>query len=357
MMHRPNFLARPRSLIRAFLLFVVLLGGQFSLLAGLTGLTRVQAAVHPTGLIKPVSKPSGVAALKPTHNNVATKTHRTHAGPDLKLQALAGAASYHVGNTLTLTFTVDNEIGADLVLSGVPVTVTSALPAGLTNVKAPTTNSNVWNITVSSATSPSLVKATYVGSYPIAAGTVLPAITVTGMVTNKLVGLFSDSASAAVSGDSSLGNNTANVSVNIQPDAASAAAPYLTVNEATSSGITNAAVGDTVTFNLLVTNTNAAGNENSANSITISDVIPTGLTNVSVNGQNWTIDAPAPGQVGPTLVTATYTGTYPVAPGQTLTPFSITGTLTAAALPLLTNTVIVNSPDNTDLLNNFAVFT
>ncbi len=106
-------------------------------------------------------------------------------GPDLGITDTASSASYNVGDTIAYTLTVTNAPTADSVILPVPITVTDDVFSGLSNVTASAPSG--WSISISSTTSPSTVTATYTGTFPIAAGAILPVITVTGTATQSSI--------------------------------------------------------------------------------------------------------------------------------------------------------------------------
>lgn len=111
-------------------------------------------------------------------------------------------------------------------------------------------------------------------------------------------------------------------------------------------------------FTLAVTN--VGGAFNGQNVITVTDVVPAGMTFTSISaGANFTCAPAAPIPAGGTL-TCTYTGTGPTAPNQALGSIYVTGT--ASTPPPFTNCAVVgftpasgltdaNPPDNQSCIN------
>lgn len=109
----------------------------------------------------------------------------------------------------------------------------------------------------------------------------------------------------------------------------------------------------TVTYTLTMRSATHAGTIHSGVPITLMDILPQGLSNVSANGNHWNT------QVGfkytQFVVSGTYKGNYPIAPGATLPIVTIKGTITRDANNVITNTALVNVPGNTDKAHGQAV--
>jgi hypothetical protein len=109
----------------------------------------------------------------------------------------------------------------------------------------------------------------------------------------------------------------------------------------------------TVTYTLTMRSATHAGTIHSGVPITLMDILPQGLSNVSANGNHWNT------QVGFKYtrfeVSGTYKGNYPIAPGATLPIVTIKGTITRDASNVITNTALVNVPGNTDKAHGQAV--
>ncbi len=109
-------------------------------------------------------------------------------------------------------------------------------------------------------------------------------------------------------------------------------------------------VGQSVTFDLLVTN---VSNVPVSNAISVIDSMPAGFTNLVVDGGgSWNITIPA--ETSPVEIRATYKGAFPVPAGQQLPVIRVRGLLTSAAVPSLTNVAMVNSPGDSNASNNTA---
>ncbi|MEZ5458985.1 MAG: hypothetical protein R3E65_06645 [Steroidobacteraceae bacterium] len=103
----------------------------------------------------------------------------------------------------------------------------------------------------------------------------------------------------------------------------------------TKSAATPLVVGSNADYTLTVTNGTAGGNEREDNVITVTDVLPAGLTYVSGTGSGWT--CAASGQ------TVTCTRPPALDPGATAPPLTLTVAVDAAAFPSISNTASVTS--------------
>jgi uncharacterized repeat protein (TIGR01451 family) len=109
----------------------------------------------------------------------------------------------------------------------------------------------------------------------------------------------------------------------------------------------------TVTYTLTIRNATHAGIIRKRRSITFSDTIPHGLKNIRAQGKYW--DTKVHFKAGLSLVTGTYKGSYPIAPGDILPPVLITGTITHAASNVLIDSASVYVLDNADQAHSNAV--
>ena len=91
-------------------------------------------------------------------------------------------------------------------------------------------------------------------------------------------------------------------------------------------------------------------------SVTIDTIVSAGLSSINVTGgPNWQIVFTS--STSPTFIHSTYIGKYPIAPGATLAPITISGALTASAIPNLIITGIITVPQDSNLYNNIATDT
>ncbi|PWK17629.1 putative repeat protein (TIGR01451 family) [Arcicella aurantiaca] len=179
----------------------------------------------------------------------------------------AGPTTGTVGSNYNYTLSVSNNGVAPT--SGV-VTVTDVLPSGLTFVSG---SGNGWSCaangqTVTCTTSSSILPAS---SASIINLTVTPTQT----------GSFNNTASVSGGGD-----NTPSTSNSVNTVVSNPATPNLVISK---SGPATGTVGVNFDYSLIVNNTGTAATNGGL--VTVTDIIPTGLTFVSGTGTGWTCSA------------------------------------------------------------------
>src|SRR5689334_9124800 len=107
-------------------------------------------------------------------------------------------------------------------------------------------------------------------------------------------------------------------------------------------------------YSISVSNVASAGPVTAGSPIIVIDEIPAGLANVRLlTATDWNVTVS--GTTSPLTLTATYTGSAAIAPGQTLPEIAYSGNLTPQGMPLLLNTARVETPEDVNLENNQAV--
>ena len=183
-----------------------------------------------------------------------------------------GSGDIVAGQSYSWAVAIKNN-GTDTAV-GSPFTVTDTLPSQLTGVTASGTG---WACGAATTT----VTCTRTGS--LASGASFPSITVTGQVPSDLASGTDITNKAVVSGktyDPTPGNNTSTVTTQ-----STAKADLKIVKALTSSVV----AGQNATYTLDVSN---LGPSTSRHDITVTDVLPSGLTFVSAAGTGWTCAAP-----------------------------------------------------------------
>ena len=133
------------------------------------------------------------------------------------------------------------------------------------------------------------------------------------------------------------------------PSPTTTLAPNLSISN-THVGGASIRVGQTVTYNLVVANAVGAGPVVPPNIITMSDVLPVGLDQLSASaGPGWLITLIS--TTSPTILTATYTSSSPTVGGTTLPPITLTGTPNGSTLSDITSSAAVNTPGNSNTGN------
>jgi uncharacterized repeat protein (TIGR01451 family) len=201
------------------------------------------------------------------------------------------------------------------------ITITDVLQAGLTFVSG---TGSGWSCSAVGQT----VTCTNPG--PLAPGGTSTVDLVVAIATG--VPSITNTATVVVPGDGNPGNNTGGTSptpTTLPPD--------LTLTKVASGAFT---VGQPASYTLTVRNT---GGGPTTGPITITDVVPTGLTVTGTSGNGWTCSV-----VGQ-AVTCSHPG--PLPPNGTLA-LTIAVTPTAAAVPSVTNTASVATPGDSNPGNN-----
>ena len=256
--------------------------------------------------------------------------------PDLAITKVhAGGANMQVGAPVTYTLTVHNELSAGSILANQPITVTDAIPAGLSNVAATGTH---WNITVTDQN----VLATYTGAYPVLPGAVLDPITITGTLTSAAIPQIINEAVVATPKDTNESNNKASDTINVQ------APPLPTVNVSYQIhhptgkpyAVKCLVKGQDVSYQLMVHTLPSLQSIAPHVPITILDTIPATLSHVTAKGVNWSITITHKGKG--TLVIAIYRAAHAIAPGSPLPPLTINGMLSKYAGTSITTMTTVS---------------
>ncbi len=269
-------------------------------------------------------------------NNTSTDTLTISSPPDLTLTLThPNSTCSHVGQTVTSTLTVTNFATAGPVPASQLITVSDTLPAGLNNISASGTG---WTTSISDST----LTGTYTSNTALLPGASLPAITITGTISNPPSLSLTNSATVTTANDSNTTNDTVNDTIAVcGPDLA-----IIKVHQGTGPF----QVGQTISYTLAVSNGNTAGPIFAGDPITITDTVPASVSNVTANGTGWNINQTS--SPNGTTILATYTGNYPVATGAILPTITVTGTMNSAAAPTLANSATVSTPHDTNPANN-----
>ncbi len=230
--------------------------------------------------------------------------------PDLSITK-AHSGSFTVGANGVYTITVANSAAAGPTTGA--ITVTDTLPAGLTYVSGAGTG---WSCGISSQT----VTCTYAAS--LAAGGSAPAITLTVGVGAAAAPSVTNTASVSTPGETATGNNSDSDPTTV------IRVPDLSITKVHSGSFT---VGANGVYGIMVANSAAAGPTTGA--ITVTDVLPAGLSFVSGTGTGWSCSNS--GQ------TVTCTHAASLAAGSSAPAINLTVGVASAAAPSVTNTASV----------------
>jgi len=260
-----------------------------------------------------------VADANPANNSSAVTNPVLVPAPDLSI-AKSHSGSFVVGSTGTFTLTVTN---AGTLATAAATTVTDVLPAGLTFSSA---SSGTFTCAHAAGT------VTCTRATPIAVGEVETIALVVNVTAAAIPGV-TNTATVAVAGDGNNANNSAS-------DPVVVAAPDLTIAKSATSALT---VGSNATYALTVSNVSSTA---TTGTITVSDILPAGLTYVSATGTGWSC-AHAAG-------TVSCTNAGPLAGGASLPSITLTVAVSAPALPSVSNTGTVSTPGDVNAANNSA---
>jgi uncharacterized repeat protein (TIGR01451 family) len=275
--------------------------------------SAITLTVNPTAAAVPsVTNTASVSGGGETNTgNDSSSNPTTVIGlTDLTLTKTHGG-NFTQGSDGSYTLTVSN--GGTATSSGT-ITVTDVLPASLTFVSA---TGSGWSCNNSSGT------VTCTTSNQVSAGGSAAAITLTVNPTAAAVPSVTNTASVSGGNDSNTGNNNASspTTVNGLPD--------LIIDKAHTDNFNPDADGD---YTITVSNNGTAA---SSGTITVTDVLPAGLTYVSAGGTNWSC--------GEASGTVTCTSTSPIATSSSAAPISLTVHVDAGASGTqITNTATVS---------------
>ncbi|MDQ1711048.1 MAG: large repetitive protein [Frankiaceae bacterium] len=244
-------------------------------------------------------------------NNTATSDVTAVPSADVTITK-SHAGAFLVGSDAAYTILVGND--GPSAAAG-PFTVTDTLPPGLTFVSAAGTG---WTCTGSAT-----VSCAHAG--PLAAGSSLPAITLTVAVTTAAEGGVTNTAAVdpGATADPDPSNNTSADPTTVVP-----VADLGIVKAATGTFV----VGQQAGYTLTVSN---AGPSTAAGPIVVTDTLPTGLTFVSGTGTGWA--CAATGQD----VTCTHAGSLATGPDSVVT---VTVDVGATVGSVVDNTAAVDGP-------------
>lgn len=294
-----------------------------SINANVTGTTPITntAQVSYSDQYDPDSTPNNSVAAEDDQASVTVTP-----SPDLRAVKTA-TSSFAVGANATYSITVNNTLGA-LSTGANAYTVVDNMPTGLTLVSASGTG---WNCSASTSAQMSCTSSTAIAAGGSNANaitlTVLPGAAASPSVTNT----------ATVSGGGEPTSNSGNNSSTITTSVCSAGGcPDLVVNKTSAASFT---VGTAASYTLSVSN--IGGLSTGANTYTISDTLPTGITLTTAAGSaGWTLNGwTCTGTAGGSVVSCSRSTA--LTPGSTSNTVVFPITVSNAAAPSVTNTASV----------------
>ncbi|GCE30541.1 hypothetical protein KDA_60250 [Dictyobacter alpinus] len=351
----------------------------------------LQATVTPvaTAILNPHVTPTSIAVTTVLPKIVQAPLMSAHLRLVMARPDAPADNHYAIGQRANYVLSVSNMQGNENQV----VSIVDIVAVGLSNI---TYTGSGWTIAASSTVGPAAIVATFNGPYPIVAGTTLPPITISGVITSAAGPLLSN-ASVVVSNDivdapeniivdsfvvgatvpaeptqTKLPVSTPVPSVMPTPVTpvstvvlTHAGPPVGTAGTTPTTSVgpdlmlvhTNlygdhATVGDKVDFVIVVAKTRAAEAIPNSKSISVDEVMPLGLRNLQATGKDWLITLSD--TVSPAVMHAQYIGKIGSHSTINLAPIAITGELTNDALPILTSTAAVDIPGDPATDNNLA---
>ncbi len=272
-----------------------------------------------------IFKPGGTQDLtfkwSDANNNSFTPAVVFASPPDLTI-GKSHSGSFQQGDTADTYTIVVNNIGAGP--TNGTVTVTDTLPTGLTPTAAAGTG---WSTSISGP----IVTATR--SDPLAAGGSYDNLTITVSVAANATNV-TNTAQVSGGGETNTANDTAS-----DPTTITAAASDLTIAKSHSGTFKQ---GDTAdNYSITVSN---IGSLQTSGPVTVTDLLPAGLTAVSVTGSGWTP------QINGSTITATRSD--PLSPGASYTPLTVTVAVANNAAASISNTATVSGGGEINTAND-----
>jgi uncharacterized repeat protein (TIGR01451 family) len=261
---------------------------------------------------------NGGGELNTSNNSGSVTNNVTQLLPELTITKVASGGPFQQGGTVSYLITVTNNGNG---ASTGTVTVTDIIPTGLTVTNATGANWSCSGTSTVSCTNATAIPPSGTSSFTIFANIAADApVSITNTV------------NVSGGGDSNTGNNAAVSIINV-----GAVAPELTITKVASGGPFQQ--GGTVSYLITVTNN---GNGASTGTVTVSDIIPTGLTVTNATGANWSCSGTS---------TVSCTNATAIAPSGT-SSFTIFANIAANAPVSITNTVNVSGGGDSNTGNN-----
>jgi len=264
-----------------------------------------------------------------TANNTAMDPTTVGPGPDLTITKTHGADFTQSQNGATYTITVTN-IGLGAAQAGNTVTVTDAMPSGLT---ATFINGTGWNCSQPSGPCSRTSTNTQLG-----VGASYPPLTLTVNVAPNAPPSLANTVTLTGGGEVNTTNNAASDMTTIGPG------PDLTIAKSHVGNFTQGQNG--ATYTITVSNV-GPGAAQSGNTVTVTEALPSGLTATFINGTGWLCTQPS----GPCTRVSADTA---LAVATSYPPLTLTVNVGAGAPVMLTNSVTVSGGGEVNTANNAA---
>jgi hypothetical protein len=324
-------------------------------------MVMVMSGIFLVGSLLLIQASSTQAAATHMQPNAARHSIKTHVYPALthpyaSIDAairLTTASSWHrIGSTVTYAAVVATSAASLALTESTPINVSVLLPIGLIDVTVD--GGSTWAINSTATTSPSIITASYIDTYPIAPGSTLPPVTITGIVGTSDSATYSATASLFIPGN----DNSADDSSICTFTVSSPMSLPGTIDAAISitSPHTSYAIGETAWYTVEVATTDASSICSADTPLNITILFPLGLTDIiAASNSSWSINISA--ETSPSIITASYIGPYPILPGTMLPPVTIVGIVDATANATYVSTANLTVPGDLDSANNFSIDT
>lgn len=319
----------------------------------LDGITLTVTSTLPP-VVTPTATASVTATVTPTAAKVVTPTViatlTVVPAPDL-VTFLTGSTNTQVGRPLNYIVTVCNGNNADPINAPGPIELSSVLPLGMGNISITGTG---WHVSsLSSSVGPALLTVYYAGRYPIVGGQCLSPLSINGSVLASAQPGMTTSVGVLTPNDVNSSHASTMLTTFVSPalpitptlapgltPAVSAPRPVLTQVLQNGRWFSQ---GQTVKLQDVFCNQAGAGPITSVTSLSLVNMLPPGLTNLSVTGRYWTTHLSS--TPGPAVIFAHYRGTSSLPGGACLPPLYIQGTV-GFLVPrsVLTSTLLLNTP-------------
>lgn len=299
----------------------------------------IQANSPSTPPVTPTPEPTTTTTPEPTTTTTPEPTTIPVSSPNLAINMITDATGCtNIGDQVTYTVTVINGADAGTVEAGQPITVTINLPDGLGDVTPD--GGTDWQTSINET----IVVAHYSGSYPVTVGMSLTPITITATMQTPSTMNPTSTATVATSQDTNSSNDVSTVALAI-------CVPNL-IMSVVHQDADAFQVGQSVTYTLGVSDGMAGGPVIAGQPITVTDAVPLSIGQVTASGTGWKFTTNS--TVTATMVTATYTGDYPILTGDSLPDITISGTLIGTAAPSVINSATVSTPLDSEGSDNTA---
>jgi uncharacterized repeat protein (TIGR01451 family)/fimbrial isopeptide formation D2 family protein len=304
-------------------------------------LVKADVSAGTTGMLGNIARVSGTTPDPVPVNNNATDVVAVDTAADLML-AKDHVGAFVAGRTGTYRFRVDNRGPSD---AARPVTITDALPNGLTATGVKSDVSGSWTCNASGSLVCTLAGALAAGDFAIVDVQVLIPPSATGHVVNT----------ASVSSNTTDPNPVNNS--NGDDSALTGVADLSIIKSHTADPV----AGEDLVFTLAVHNAGPSNTPGTPGTVRVSDGLPAGMTFVSATGTGWDCSSTAPvallaplASPAPAAPVVTCDLAAGIVSGRDAQPITLTVHIDQGAGPAtLANTATVQGPlSDPDLTNN-----